>query len=89
MWRYCERSAEYIFGGEQAGDPVLDTIYKALIKGDLTRTQISALFYNHVPARRIDEALATLEQQGKATHREGKTTGRSAEIWSAVKNEQA
>lgn len=88
LWEYVEGSARHIFG-DALGDPVADTILRALRqRGNtgMTRTEIRDLFGRHRSAGQIDRALALLVAQGKAGKREGPDTGgRSAEIWTATR----
>ena len=60
VWEYCEASARYIFG-DATGDPIADRILEALDHGELTRTQINALFQRHVLASRVSGALDLLK----------------------------
>lgn len=84
LWGYAERSALHIFGGA-TGNPVADTIYRNLKeRGPLRRTELSRLFSNHVPAERIEAALLTLVEGGKARTETLGSGGRPVEMWSAV-----
>ncbi len=88
VWRYCEESAEYLFG-EMVGEPVADTILIAL-RGNAngrTRTEISKLFSGNKPSAEIETALMQLKGLGYA--RVEATTskaGRPAERWFAAAN---
>ena len=87
VWRYCEESARFIFG-DALGDPVADTILRALHQAEdgLTRTQISHLFKGNRAAADIARALAVLLQAGLAVCLpELDTGGRPAERWYAVR----
>ena len=89
VWRYCERSAEIIFG-EMLGDPIADDILAALrrVPGGLTRTEINGLFGGHRSSGRIGTALTTLLTAGLAVVEIEPTPGRSVERWSAVRNKR-
>ena len=83
LWKYAEDSASFIFG-DATGDPVADTILKALRTNPegMNRTQISELFARNLSKTRIDNALASLQAQGTAhVTREGADAGRPSEIW--------
>lgn len=85
VWRYAEDSARYLFG-DALGDPVADTILRALRANPegLTRTDIlKGLFSGH--DRGIDRALALLMERGLArSERRGETGGRPEERWFAT-----
>ena len=86
VWKYCEESAEYLFG-EMVGEPVADTILIALRgNGDgLTRTQINKLFSRNKSSAEIDAALGVLEKAGYARmEASASNAGRPAERWFAV-----
>lgn len=84
LWDYCEASVRYIFG-DALGDPVADTLLKALREAPegLTRTQISDLFRRHQSARRVSQALTLLEALGLAQSARETTDGRPVERWVA------
>ena len=86
VWKYCEASAAYIFGN-MSGDPVEDTILRALKSagdGGLTRTAIRDLFNRHQPSGSIDAALAKLLEKGLVRKTNVQTPGRPAEVWVAT-----
>lgn len=88
VWKYCEDSARYIFGGA-LGDPIADSILTALQAGDgLTRTEISQLFSRNKTANQIDSALRTLQEYGRVrmerSKRDGDAGGRPVERWRAL-----
>ncbi len=90
LWRYCEASAERIFG-DALGDPVADELLKALRaareRGGLTRTEISDLFKRNQPALRIEAALDSLAQLNLARRDHeptGGRPGRPVERWVAT-----
>ncbi len=84
LWAYVERSVAYIFGNV-TGDPVADTIERALKATEategLTRTQIRDLFGRHESSSRIAAALALLLTEGRATTYTRETGGRPVEVW--------
>ena len=87
VWRYCEASARYIFGG-LTGDPIADVILQTLLQrkpGGLSRSEISNLFSRNVNVGAISAALGLLERAGKVrciTQPSG-GRGRPAEMWFA------
>lgn len=80
LWRYVERSVRYLFG-DATGDPLADTIWRALQAGDLSRTQIRDLFARHESSARIDAALGVLAESGRAVSEQRETGGRPVELW--------
>lgn len=85
LWRYCEESAQFIFG-DSLGDPVADEILRALRQAvsGMTRTEIRDLFGRHRNAREISRALTTLSEQGLVSSIQEETEGRPAERWFAA-----
>lgn len=86
LWRYCEQSAQFIFG-ESTGDPVADRILRALrdAPDGLTRTEIRDVFDRNEKASTIQKALRVLEEYGLARHRTSTGTGgRASERWFAT-----
>jgi hypothetical protein len=85
LWSYCEDSARYIFG-DCLGDPVSDTILKALMANadGLTRTQISSLFGRHRTKEQIDRALFSLKEAAKIDWKPAQSEGRYPEVWFTV-----
>src|SRR5690606_33377529 len=83
LWEYCDASARHIFG-EATGDPVADSIMRALREAaqGLTRTAISNVLGRHATAARIDAALGMLERAGRITKKLCSTGGRPSEVWS-------
>ena len=87
VWRYCEKSARFIFGGS-LGDPLADTILSALRRtpAGMTRTDVSVLFARNQSASAIDRALAGLSARGLALavqEHSGGGRGRPIERWRA------
>lgn len=84
VWRYCEESARFIFGGVH-GHPLADEI-QALLQArpdGLTRAEISAALSRHRAAREVAEALTFLAEGGLAHVEREPTAGRTAERWHA------
>lgn len=80
VWRYAEASARLIFGGA-APDPDADTIMAALReRGELTKTEISALFNNRAAPGRIAACLDRLMREGKIVVEKRSTGGRPTEV---------
>lgn len=66
VWRYCERSVEYLFG-ESTGNATADVILRYLRQQlQLTKTDIHRLFNRNKEAHEIDAALGVLELAGLA-----------------------
>jgi Protein of unknown function (DUF3987) len=84
VWEYCEASARCIFGST-LGDPVADTILRALrsTPEGLTRTHISDLLGRNKDQARIDRALGLLAGVGVAKCVREQTGGRPGERWFA------
>lgn len=80
LWRYVERSVRYLFG-DATGDPLADTIWRALQAGELTRTQLRDLFARHESSARIDSALGLLAESGRIVSEQRTTGGRPVELW--------
>ena len=79
VWRYCERSAQLVFG-DRLGDPIADTIDDALQDADdgLTRNEIRDLFSRNRTAAEIENALAVLLELGRVEVAQEETGGRPA-----------
>jgi hypothetical protein len=87
LWRYCDASAHYIFG-DLVGEPVADTILRALRSvrpAGMSRSDLSGLFRNHLAAGKIGAALERLHAANKVRfERHQPTTGRPREMWFIV-----
>jgi hypothetical protein len=84
LWKYSEASIRYVFG-TALGDPVADAILRALHNGELSRTEISALFARHQTAAQISLALAALEECGLARpFKRSNGGGRPTEVWAVT-----
>jgi hypothetical protein len=86
VWKYCESSAKFIFG-DATGNPVADTILKALrdTAEGLTRSEISGLFDRNKTAATLETALTLLAGEGRAKQvRDLGRPGRPPERWVAV-----
>jgi hypothetical protein len=86
VWRFCEASAQYIFG-DLLGDPIADTILRLLRnsgKLGMTRSEISKALGHNTAASKIDAALGKLQGANKIyIGPPRKTGGRSAQVWFA------
>jgi hypothetical protein len=87
VWSYCEASARYIFG-DLLGDPVADTILRALRtagSAGMSRSDFINLFGRNVSAWKIDAALKRLLIGSKVRCETQKPAiGRPREVWFAV-----
>jgi hypothetical protein len=86
LWRFCDRSAAYLFGGS-VGDRDADAILDALLaKPDgMTRTEIRrAVFQDHKTSDDVARALALLLRFNLVRQEIVQTAGRNAERWHAV-----
>ncbi len=88
VWRYCFKSAAYLFG-DRLGDPTADDILAALRRvapESMTRSEISrGLFGRNKPAMDIDRAFKLLEDCQLATHEQDRAgDGRLTERWFSV-----
>ena len=82
LWGYAEASIGSIFGAS-LGDSVADDLAAELKNQNagMSRTQIRDHFNRHVPANRIEEALAILATSGVARKAMVRGTGRPEERW--------
>ena len=80
LWKYAEDSAKYIFG-EASGDPIADTVLKALRKEPrgLNKSELFNLFNRHARKYQIDQALAQLIRSGMIYMISENTAGRPTE----------
>jgi hypothetical protein len=85
LWDYAQRSAAWAIN-HTSGDPLAEQIHAALARSPdgLTRTQIRDLCQRNHPAHRVEQALNTLANTGRATRQQTRTAGRPAEIWTAA-----
>lgn len=86
VWKYCEASAEAIFGA-RLGDPVADRILEALREaGDagMSNDDIYELFQRHRSANERERALALLLELRLIKKEQFSTGGRPKTIWFAV-----
>ena len=86
LWRYCEKSARYIFGGT-LGDKIADRILMALKanpKGFSRNDIREQLFRRNLDESRIDRALKFLAQHHLARSARESTAGRPKEMWYAT-----
>ena len=87
FWKYCERSAAWVFG-EKTGNKDADKIYWELLRDPkgMTRTEISLeVFNNHAPKNRINFALSALVDAGlvKLKHERVPGSDKPVERWFA------
>ena len=84
VWERCESSAKFIFGGK-TGNRLSDEVLEILRKsGDMTQSEINNHFKRNRSATELNEALKTLQAQGKIKGTNEKTLGRPKLIWSMV-----
>lgn len=77
VWQYSEESARLIFGdlsGDYVADEILESL-RAVFPDGLSRTEISGLFSNNKPARRLAAVLRDLEARGKIRREKLKQEG--------------
>jgi hypothetical protein len=90
FWRYCNESAHFIFGGRSpvtVQDKILEVL-RWTSKG-FTRTEISEALQRHVSSAAITQALHELRERGLARTKTLHTSGRSAELWLAVQEDES
>lgn len=89
LWRYCDESAQYLFGNA-TGDPVADDIEINLKNAGgegLSRTRISGLFKRNRDKSEIDRALERLTSLGRVHMKQvSNGQGRPAEMWFATES---
>jgi hypothetical protein len=85
VWKYCEDSARFVFG-DALGDPVADSILKALraAANGLSRTEVRDFFHRKKQEGEINRALLLLHQKGMARFDRRETGGRPTELWFAT-----
>jgi hypothetical protein len=85
VWRYCESSAEHVFG-DATGSPVADKLREALRNSTngMTRDEMRDYLGRHTSSQEITRALTLLERHGLAWCEREQTGGRPAERWYAV-----
>jgi len=85
LWKYCEDSAEFIFGTAQ-GHQVVDQILKALQNAPegLTRNEIRDVFARHRSSEEIGAALRILTERELVESEKEDTGGRPVERWFAT-----
>ena len=88
LWKYCEDSAEFIFG-DSTGNSIANDIVQALREAPegLSRTGIRDLFKRNLSSKEINDALALLERTEKAfrvVERQDNSAGRPLERWFLV-----
>ena len=91
LWGYAARSAVWALP-DATGDPLAEQIHRTLQEnpGGLTRTQLHELLSRNRPAAQIKEALAALQEAGRAEKsRKSQTGGRPAELWTATTPERS
>ena len=82
---YAARSATWALDPTTA-DPFAEQIHSALkhAPDGLTRTQLRDLFHRNPASVKLDRALATLADSGKASPQRILTAGRPAQLWTAT-----
>ena len=81
LWRYCDASAEYLFGN-RLGNPDADKLLTELRRArQLDRTQIRDVFQRNKSAEEINRLLGVLESRGLAKKTIEQTEGRPREVW--------
>jgi hypothetical protein len=88
LWKYCEDSAEFIFG-TALGNQVADQIAKALENATdgLTRNDLRGLFGGHRSSEEIGTALRILSEHDMAVFEKESTGGRPVERWFSTSEE--
>ncbi len=81
LWEFSAASASRIFGtsvGDRTADRILDRLRD---QGELSETDVHAIFDNHKSKTEIDRAFDRLQQCGLVTFVEEKTGGRPRAVW--------
>jgi len=88
LWKYCEDSAEFIFG-TALENQVADQILKALRNAPdgLTRNDLRELFGRHRSSEEIGIALRILGERALVECEKENTAGRPIERWFAASDE--
>jgi hypothetical protein len=83
VWERAEATVKFLFG-DLTGDSLADTILRALrAQGELSQTDVNALFGRHVPAERIGKATTLLMEAGLTVCERIETSGRTLTVWKA------
>jgi hypothetical protein len=85
VWRYCEASAQYIFGAA-LGDPIADTLLRFMrgSKDGVSRQEMNDHLGGHRSSAQIARALQKLSELGLAEWQQLQTGGRPVEMWRAT-----
>lgn len=75
MWRYCEKSAQFIFSGHEI-DPKKNRIIAALKKGPRTTTELHKLFCGHLKKDELNKMLRELQINARIEILKEKTKGK-------------
>ncbi len=87
LWDYAQASVLYIFS-QTTGNVVADKIYRELVYGRMSRSQIMDIFQRNISANVLQTALQLLEDMGKARcvrEQEAGKAGRPREIWERLR----
>lgn len=84
MWRYCDASAAYLFGGS-TGNGTANKIVAALRSGKLTQTDIRNLLARHGKSEEVQRVLTELQEAGRITMERRTGAGRPATVWTLVR----
>ncbi len=84
VWRYCQDSVDYCFGGTMA-NTTIDRIhaYLCTMPEGASLTQISGYFGRNKKREELQHALTALKESGIARSEAKKTGGRAADMWFA------
>ena len=81
VWQHAEASTRMIFG-DSLGDPVADTILKAIrTHGEQTDSELSDFFKRHKSAEELERAKGVLMAAGMAHCVTLETVGRPRIVW--------
>ena len=75
VWRYCEKSALFIFSGHEI-DPKKNRIISALKKGPKTTTELHKLFCGHLKKEELNKILRELQINARTEIVKEKTKGK-------------